>query len=155
MSPKVDVSMTPDEVVSFLREPRTGVLSTLGPDGGPHSAGMWFVLREADDVLWMWTYGKSQKAVNARRDPRAVFLVEDGMRYDQLKGVSIRGRLEVVTDTESIADIGMALYERYTLPATGVRAEDGPEYEIRRQATKRVGLVLPLSDVASWDHSRL
>jgi hypothetical protein len=29
------------------------------------------------------------------------------------------------------------------------------EAEIRRQATKRVGLVLPVGNVASWDHRKL
>ena len=145
--------MTPAEVDEFLNAPRTGVLSTIAKDGGPHSAGMWFVAR--DGALEMWTYAKSQKAVNLRRDSRAAFLVEHGENYGDLRGVLVRGRVELVTDFDSIVGIGRALYARYTEPRTGRPVDEGPIVEIERQASKRIGLVLPLVDVASWDHSRL
>lgn len=149
--------MTPDEVIAFLSDPRTAVLSTLHRDGGPHSAGMWFWLDTSTDPasVRMWTYAKSQKAVNVMRDSRSAFLVEEGMAYSALRGVLIRGEAEVVTDYEAVKQIGMELYELYSLPATGVPADQGPVNEIERQAAKRVGIALPLIDVASWDHRRL
>lgn len=153
MSPRVDVSMTDAAITEFLQKPLTGVLTTLEPDGWPHSAGMWFAL--ADGAVQMWTYAKSQKAINLRRDPRAAFLVEDGVGYMELKGVLIRGRVAIVDDIEAILAIGLKLYDRYTLPATGVKPEDGPIVELRRQAAKRVGLVLPMARVATWDHAKL
>lgn len=145
--------MTDAEIRSFLEAARTGVLSTLGADGLPHMAGMWFVVNEGD--IEMWTYGKSQKAVNLRRDPRCAFLVESGVAYTELSGILVRGRAELETDVERVYAIGRALYERYTLPATGVPPEEGPDVEIRRQAEKRIGIRLPLDRVASWDHSKL
>lgn len=153
MSPRRDVSMSTEEVAAFLAEPRTAVLSTLDRDGSPHAAGMWFV--PGDREIRMWTYAKSQKAVNLRRDPRCAFLAEDGMAYAELRGVLVKGSVRLVDDLDAIVAIGTELYERYTAPATGVPAREGPIAEIERQAHKRVGLVLPLSDVASWDHSRL
>ena len=48
----------------------------------------------------MTTYGRSQKVVNARRNPRVALLVESGVRYDELKGVLLRGDAEVVEDDE-------------------------------------------------------
>ncbi len=153
MTPRRDVSMSPDEIDDLLELPVTGVLSTLGRDGAPHMAGMWFA--HSRDRLLMWTYGKSQKAVNARRDPRAAFLVEEGMAYNELRGVLLQGELEVITDVGEIDVIGRLLYDRYTLPTTGIPVEEGPHLEIARQAAKRVGLALPLADVSSWDHSKL
>jgi PPOX class probable F420-dependent enzyme len=153
MSPRVDVSMTPEEIATFLAEPRTAVLTTLGADGWPHSAGMWFAV--VDHELHMWTYAKSQKATNAQRDPRCSFLVEEGVGYSELRGVLVRERLTIVRDLDAVAAIGGLLYDRYTLPRTGVPLEDGPIVEIRRQATKRIGLVLPIARVASWDHSKM
>jgi PPOX class probable F420-dependent enzyme len=148
-----DVSMTETEVLAFLEEPRTGVLSTLARDGGPHSAGMWFVVR--DGALEMWTYSKSQKAINARRDPRAAFLVEEGTSYSELRGVLVRGALRMTSDYDEVVGIGRRLYDRYTLPTTKVAVDEGPIVEIERQAAKRVGLILPLRIVASWDHRKL
>lgn len=145
--------MSPEQVAEFLRAPRTGVLSTISKDGGPHAAGMWFVA--VDHAVAMWTYAKSQKAVNLRRDPRAAFLVEDGLDYAALRGVLVRGSVEVVTDFDSIVEIGRSLYARYTEPSTGVPVDGGPLVEIERQARKRIGILLPLLDVASWDHSKL
>jgi hypothetical protein len=41
------------------------------------------------------------------------------------------------------------------LPVTGLPFEDGPIVEVERQARKRVAIVIPMEDVASWDHSKL
>lgn len=145
--------MTQGEIAALLAMPLTGVLSTLDRSGAPHSAAMWFV--PGNDELRMWTYAKSQKAVNLRRDPRCAFLVEEGSAYNELRGVLVKASARVVSDYDEILAIGKALYDRYTLPATGVDAVAGPIVEIERQARKRVGIALPLADVASWDHSKL
>jgi PPOX class probable F420-dependent enzyme len=145
--------MTHEEVETFLARPLTAVLSTLAGDGGPHSAGMWFAADSAS--IRMWTYAKSQKAVNLRRDPRAAFLAEEGALYSELRGVLIRGRAELVDSFEDVRAIGIRLYELYTQPSTGVPPEGAVLAEIERQARKRVGIVLPRAETASWDHSRL
>jgi PPOX class probable F420-dependent enzyme len=150
---RLDISMTADEVRTFLAVPDTGVLSTLGKRGLPHLAGMWFA--PADDELQMWTYAKSQKAVNLRRDPRCALLVERGDRYTDLRGVLVRGEVRLIEDHDAIVRIGTALAERYSVPATGEAATRPPEVEIERQSSKRVGLALPLGRVVSWDHSKL
>lgn len=144
--------MTADEVVTFLAEPHPGVLTTLGPDGWPHSAGMWFV--PVDGELQMWTYAKSQKTLNARRDPRVAFLVEHGAPYKDLRGVLVHGRARVVFDPRAVAQIGRLVYDRYVLPKTGLTYEDGAKIEIERQAQKRAGLILAIEKVVSWDHSK-
>lgn len=145
--------MSASEVEAFLEVPRTGILSTLDRSGAPHSAGMWFA--SVGRTLQMWTYAKSQKAINLRRDPRCAFLVEDGVAYNELRGVLVKGKADLLEDPEQVAAIGLLLYDRYTLPTTGIPAADGPIVEIERQARKRIGVVLALDDVASWDHSRL
>lgn len=145
--------MTPDEIAAFLAEPRTAVLSTLEQDGSPHAAAMWFAVR-ADEVL-MWTYAKSQKAVNLRRDPRCALHAEDGLAYNELRGVLIQGTARLIEDFDGIVAIGKALYDRYTLPVTGLPVDQGPIVELERQAGKRVGIAVPMARVASWDHRKL
>lgn len=145
--------MTDEEVDAFVAFPRVGTLATLDRDGSPHLSGMWFV--PEDDVLRMWTYGKSQKALNARRDPRAALLIEEGVRYLELRGVSIRGSLTVLDAYDEVRAIGVALYERYTRPDLDSALEGTVLAEIDRQAAKRVGLVLHVESVASWNHSKL
>lgn len=156
VSPRRDVSMTPGEIRAFFEAPRTAVLSSIGKDGYPHSVAMWFVpeLGRGTGELHMWAYRKSQKVVNLERDPRCAFLVEEGIAYNELRGLLVRGDARIVDDAEETFEIGRRLYELYTLPATGVPSE-AAEGELRRQAGKRKGIVLPLDRVASWDHGKL
>ena len=145
--------MTESEIAAFLGAPLTGVLSTLARDGGPHAAGMWFAV--AGDSVGMWTYAKSQKAINLRRDRRCSLLIEDGVAYNELRGVLVRGEATLIEDLDEVVAIGKALYDRYTKPSTGISVEDGPIVEIERQGRKRVGISLPLDRLASWDHRKL
>lgn len=152
MTPRSDVYMTTEEVAGFLAEPRTAVLSTLERDGFPHAAAMWFV-PDGDRIL-MWTYAKSQKAVNLGRDLRCAVHVEDGLAYGELRGVLIQGEARLVERFEPVLEIGKRLYERYTLPATGVGV-DQVSVELERQARKRIGIAVPMQRIASWDHRKL
>lgn len=103
----------------------------------------------------MWTYAKSQKAVNLRRDPRCALHAEDGLAYNELRGVLIQGPARLIDDYGSILAIGKSLYERYSLPASGIAVDDGPVVELERQARKRIGIAVPMTRVASWDHRKL
>lgn len=145
--------MGPPEVDDFLRLAMTGNLTTLGADGWPHSVAMWFVPHKGE--LRMWTYRKSQKVLNLRRDPRFALLAESGAGYLELRGVLIRGRAQIVEDFEGVKAIGEALHGRYVVGDTDYTIDSTSLKEIERQAHKRVGLVLPLDRVASWDHSKL
>ena len=144
--------MSRTEVDSFLASSPTGVLTTIGKDGWPHSTAMWFILDAAERRLRMWTYAKSQKAVNLRREPRCSFLAERGTQYVELQGVLVRAEIVLLEDFDDVARIGKDLYRRYV-------DEKGPEgpalEEIERQAHKRIGLSLDLRRVASWDHTNL
>lgn len=153
MSPRRSTELSSSEVSEYLDEVRNGVLTTLGPTGYPHSTAMWFVV-SGDEIL-MWTYAKSQKAVNVSRDPRCCFLVEDGVAYNELRGVLVTGDARTIEDLDEITSIGLRLYERYTEPQTGIPASEGPIAEIRRQAGKRIGIGLSLASLTSWDHGKL
>lgn len=156
MSPRVDVSMSDDQIREFLEQPRTAVLSTNGRDGFPHAAAMWFSTTfDKTPGFQMWAYRKSQKIVNLRRDPRCAFMTEQGDSYDTLRGILARGHARLTDDEDEVYAIGVSLYERYTLPATGIAVSEGAEVELRRQAAKRTGIVLEAERLASWDHSKL
>ena len=145
--------MTEDETADFLQAAMTADLTTLGPDGWPHSVAMWFA--PDDGFLRMWTYRKSQKIVNLRRDPRFSVLIEDGTRYDELRGILVRGTARILDDFEDVKAIGAALHHRYVTGDSEYTIDALSMQEIERQAHKRVGLELPFDRVASWDHRKL
>lgn len=155
MSPAPDLSMSQDEIHALLAEPHTGVLSTLGPKGWPHSVGIFYVPVIGDPLeLRMWVYGKSQKARNVERDPRSSVLVEHGRPYADLRGVLVSGNAHLVREREEVFELGKQIYERYFLPRTGIAWESGPADNVERQSAKRVNLVLSATSLASWDHSK-
>jgi general stress protein 26 len=141
----------------FAVEPTLSpVLSGGSP--GPHSIqgiGAGFVpgvLRTdlLDGVITVETKAKSQKVKNLRRDPRVTFLVEAGEAYEELRGVELVGRAQIIEDAERIWEFGVSIWERY------YRAYD----ESQRQAVQamvhnRVVVRLDVQRVVSWDHRKL
>jgi PPOX class probable F420-dependent enzyme len=151
------VEMASDAVAEVLDEQRTVTLATIGPDGMPHLAAMWFVREGSGDdmTVLMWTYGTSQKAHNLRRDPRAAVMAEGGEAYDQLRGVCLDCEVEVV-ESEDLWPIGLALFDKYMAPPgmTDEQREAGMGV-LRKQAQKRVGLRMRVVRARSWDHRKL
>lgn len=142
------IRMTDGEVAEFLATERTVQVASIGPDGTPHLVPMWFAV--LDGRIVFWTYGKSQKALNLRRDPRVACLVEAGDAYGELRGVSITGRAEIADDYETVFDVGAAVWARYQGAMTH-ESRKGVESEAR----KRIAVFVTPVTVASWDHRKL
>ena len=143
------IKMTDDEVLAFLAEERVVVCATNGKDGFPHLMPLWYVVRDGE--LWAWTFAKSQKVKNLERDPRATLQVEAGEAYDQLRGVMFKTEVELVHDTERVADLGMEIFAKYT----GGDLGDEVRQMVLQQATKRVAMRFAERERASWDHRKL
>lgn len=144
------IVMTPAEVADFLARSRTATVASIGPDGRPHLVAMWYGM--IGDAVYIETKAKSQKAVNLRRDPRMVFMVEAGTSYDSLRGVSLEGTAVIIeeSDGEEYWAAARSVYERYTGPYT----EDArPVLDF--MMSKRVVVRLVPERVRSWDHRKL
>ena len=149
-SKRSQITMTQDEMQAFLESERVLNVATIGPTGHPHLVAMWYAMVAGNAVFW--TFGKSQKILNLRRDPRMTGLVESGDTYDQLRGVELRGKGVIVDDYDEILDIGKAVGVKYNGPsALGEAALPFLE----AQASKRLGVVFEIEHVASWDHTKL
>lgn len=140
--------MSDVEIQALLGEERTLQVATIAPDGWPHLVPMWFVVMEGR--IAFWTYARSQKTLNLRRDPRITCLVEAGERYEELRGVSIHGRARLVEDPAGVVAIGERLFERYQ----GRAVTDAYREGVARNAAKRVGVVVEAERSASWDHRK-
>lgn len=143
--------MTADEARAFLEAERTITVATINADGTPHLTAMWFGVNP-DGEIEFWTYAKSQKVVNLERDPRITVMAEAGTTYDELRGVSVAGRAEIVADRERVIAFGMGVNDRYWGPS--------PDPEALRTAVeaigaKRVLVVVHPETVTSWDHRKL
>lgn len=142
------IKMSDEEMRAFLEAGRDLQVASINADGTPHLVTMWYVLRDGE--IAFWTYGKSQKVMNLRRDPRLSVLVATGDKYEELKGVSIIGRAEIVDDPDAVLGYGEAVYERYWGPLNDI-VIDG----VRAMSAKRVVIVVKPEKILSWDHSKL
>src|SRR5690242_19896359 len=116
------ITMTPAEIEAFLDSERTMQVASINADGTPHLVAMWFARYGGELVFW--TYAKSQKVVNLRRDPRLTVMVESGEKYGELKGVTIYGTARIVEDLDEVFAFGDVVYQRYwgTVDQDRVRA---------------------------------
>jgi PPOX class probable F420-dependent enzyme len=145
-----EIRMSDEELDAFVHEQRTLICATIGRDGAPHVMPLWYLVRDGD--LWAWTYAASQKVRNLERDSRATLAIEAGVHYDELRGVMLSTEAVIERDSDFVAALGLALYERYIqgeeLPAE-VRAS------IAKQAPKRVAIRFVEYSRTSWDHRKL
>ncbi len=125
-------------------------IATIGPDGAPHLTTLFYVIE--DGRLAFWTYGRSQKVVNLRRDSRITCLVEGGEDYFELQGVSISGRARLVEEYDEIRALGAKVADRM---AGGADLGEFGAQIVAQQAHKRVGIVVEPEKVTSWDHRKM
>jgi PPOX class probable F420-dependent enzyme len=142
------IRMTDAEVDEFLAGRHTMSWGTINHDGTIHIVAMWYGFLEG--CVAIETKTKSQKARNVLRDPRVTCMVEAGDRYEDLRGVELVGRAEVVEEPDRIWTLGVSVFERYQ----GAYTEDMRPF-VEAMLNKRVVIKLLVDRVVSWDHRKL
>jgi PPOX class probable F420-dependent enzyme len=145
MNRREQIQLTPEEQAAFFREHHKAALVTIDRDGFPHVVGMNYVAR--DGAFYMTSYGKAQKVVNIRRNPRVALMVEAGGSYGELRGVMVRGRCEIIEGPEAVQATFAAMAER--------RGGGAPASGALQSAPKRVVLKIVPEKIVSWDHRKL
>ena len=144
------VKLTDEELEEFLDTNMKVQVATNGPDGHPHLTTLFYVM--VDGQMFFWTYGKSQKIQNLRRDPRITCLVEDGVDYFELRGATIFGKARLVEDYDQLVDLGGRVARAM---AGGLDLGEMGEQIVAQQARKRVGVIVEPEKIASWDHRKM
>ena len=142
------ITMSDEEIAAFIERSRTATMATVGPNGTPHLVAMWYAV--LDGKIWFETKSRAQKVVNLRRNPQITCMIEDGLTYETLRGVSIEGTGVIVEDPDEIWKVGVDVFERYNGPYT---EEMKPFVEI--MLNKRVVVRVDPVRVRSWDHRKL
>lgn len=141
--------MTDQEIDTFLAGRHTMNVATHSSDGTIHLVAMWYGFCE--DTLAFVTYGKSQKVLNLRRDPRMTVLVEDGDAYEELRGVEMVGTGEIIEDPDRVVAAGLSVVQRYN----PIDDPEALEEAARLMVAKRVAVAVRADRVVSWDHGKL
>ncbi len=143
------IRMTDTEVQDFLRGVRTMNCATMNHDGTIHLVAMWYGFLEGCPALE--TKAKSQKVANLRRNPQITCLVEDGAAYEELRGVEIVGRAEIVDDPDRMFELGISVFERHQ----GMEYREELRPIIEQMLHKRVVVKIHPDRYVSWDHRKL
>ena len=142
------VRMSEAEIAAFLEGCRSMNVASLLKDGAPHLTTLWFAVK--DGVYLFETYGTSQKVVNLRRDPRIALLWEAGEAYDELVGVSVQGRAEIIETEPQLSELMTHIVQRNS-PDRG----DHLVEHVARMVRKRVVVAVRPEKTISWDHRKL
>ena len=144
------VTMSEGEYADFLAANMKVQVATIGADGVPQLTTLFYVVE--DGKIAFWTYGRSQKIVNIRRDARVTCLVEDGVDYFELRGATITGTARLIEEYDDIKALGSKVA---TVMAAGVDLGEFGEEIVAKQALKRVGVIIEPEKIATWDHRKM
>lgn len=76
--------------------------------------------------------------------------MEDGESYDELRGVSLVGRGEIIDDPDRMWELGVSVFERYNAPYT----EELKPF-VETMLHNRVVVKLHVDKTVTWDHRKL
>jgi len=96
--------LAPEELEAFLADTgRWIALTTLGPDGYPHTVPMGFFRHQGD--FYMGSKHPTRKTRNIEKNPKVSLLLENGRGKPELIGVMLQGEAEVITDPERLLEV--------------------------------------------------
>ena len=145
MNRQKQIQQTPTELTEILAQPHKAALATVDKDGFPHVVAMGYLAK--DGAIYMTSYGKAQKVLNIRRNPKVGVMIETGKTYADFVGVLLRGSCEIIEAPEAVA--------RMMRELAGNQGEGAAPSGAVSSAPKRVVLKITPHKVSSWDHRKL
>lgn len=128
------LQLSPDEVDKLLEARLIANLASINPNGTVHLVAMWF-RRDGDAILFP-TSRHTRKAKNLRRHPRATAMIDRSRDGLDLRGVQIKGRVELIEGAEAHR-LNRSIHERYITgegliqPAVAAYLSDGDDVTVR------------------------
>ena len=143
MGRKLDLSFTSEELERYLGEQRTIRIATVSEDWAPHVVPLWFVW--VDGSVYLNSTLGNVTVENMLRGGTVAGVVDDGVSYDELRGVVVRGRVDLVEDGDVVDAADRSWSQKYFAgsPTPYGRWRD------------RVWLRLRPEEVTSWDFRKI
>lgn len=142
------IALTDAERDAFLATARTARVATVDSAGKPHVTPLWFVWHGGE--LWLNSLTRSSRWAHVSRRNDVAAVVDDGDRYEELRGVEFRGRVRVV------GEIPRARLPHAELDAVeelfAAKYRPGRPFE---PDGRHAWLALAPTDVVSWDFRKL
>lgn len=140
--PRSQLRLTPAELDEYLATQRTVRIATVDEDGVPHVVPLWFVWH--DGAIWLNSLKRSRRHRHLRDGRPVGLVVDDGDRYEELRGVRITGRPQVVADDDPVR---VESYRSFGRKYFGLD-------ELPNQASYETVRIAP-DEIASWDFRKI
>jgi nitroimidazol reductase NimA-like FMN-containing flavoprotein (pyridoxamine 5'-phosphate oxidase superfamily) len=140
--PRSQLRLTEAELDDYLASQRTLRLATVDDDGVPHVVPLWFVWHAG--AIWLNSLARSRRHRHLRDGRPVGLVVDDGDRYEELRGVRITGVPEVVPDDDPVRTAAMEMFGMKYFGKTALPNQRS--YESVR--------IVP-DDLASWDFRKI
>jgi PPOX class probable F420-dependent enzyme len=105
------MTLAEESVQRFLATKEIVVLGTVQADGAPLAMPMWFLHDAAS--LTMISEAGTQKVRNLRRDPRVCVVAESGGGGQEIRGVTVLGRVGFLDDGPARRALVERFHEKY------------------------------------------
>ena len=128
------IELDADEIRDYLDAQKTLIIVGNGPNGYPHAMPMWFA-HDPDGTIRCTTFGKSQKVLNWRRDPK------------------IYADCEIIDDLDAVKDTLVSINSRGR--DLDNEMKDKLREAVSGTAAKRVVLKFTPKRYVTWDHAKL
>ena len=138
------LALSPSEINALLELRLIANLASINPDGSIHLVAMWF-RRDGDRILFPTSH-HTRKARNLRARPQASVMIDVSREGLDLKGVRIRGSVELIEGEEARA-LNHSIHRRYVSDA-GFELEPVKEY---LGAGDDVTIAVSMDRVGSWN----
>jgi hypothetical protein len=146
------VRMTPDEAWAFVEQAHTGIFTTLRRDGVPIAMPLWFAA--LDRRIYVVTRGK--KVARVRNDARCSFLVEDGVRWAELRAVHLTGTAQVIDPSPDLAGrIAAEMERKYASFRTAPKKMPTATRDHYAKTAGSTIELVPDDRILSWDNHNL
>lgn len=107
------LQLTQAEIDELLEARLIANLASINPNGSVHLVAMWF-RREGDAILFPTSH-HTRKAKNLRKRPQATAMIDRSRAGLDLRGVQIKGTVELVEGAEA-RRLNHSIHERYITP---------------------------------------
>lgn len=143
------IRMDTEEIEVFIEEQKSLQVGTISSDGSIHLSTLWFAV--VDGLIVFETYTSSQKVVNLERDPRITVLLEDGLEYNNLRGVMIKGTSHLVAEPSEVKKVAREVIKRNQPEIPEEMLDDAAA----SLAIKRTAVTVVPEKIVSWDHRKI
>ncbi len=142
------IALTEEERDAFLSSARTCRVATVNARG-PHVSPLWFLWHGGS--IWLYSITSSQRFTDLQRDPRIAIVVDDGVEYNELRGVEITGRARIVGEVPRVGE----MHVPELVPVEAAYARKYQKRETLRYDGRHAWITVDISKIVSWNFRKL